>query len=115
MSERIKVTVNRNDVYVSSGTLLSDILDIDKPCGGRGSCGKCRVKVNGVETLACKYVISSEIEVETYEKQDILSETGADESGIMTENLCLALDIGTTTLALALVFRALYNKKSAKT
>ena len=112
MSERIKVTVNRNDVYVSSGTLLSDILDIDKPCGGRGSCGKCRVKVNGVETLACKYVISSEIEVETYEKQDILSETGADESGIMTENLCLALDIGTTTLALALV--SLDEKKVIK-
>ena len=103
MSEQIKITVNGNNIYVKSGTLLSDILDIEKPCGGRGTCGKCRVKVNGTDTLACKYVISSDIEVETYERSKIVSETGTSESGVITDNLCLALDIGTTTLALALV------------
>ena len=103
MSEQITITVNGNNIYVKSGTLLSDILDIEKPCGGRGTCGKCRVKVNGTDTLACKYVISSDIEVETYERSKIVSETGTSESGVITDNLCLALDIGTTTLALALV------------
>lgn len=103
MNEKIKVKVNGNVVFAKAGTTLSDILDIEKPCGGRGTCGKCKVKVNGKDELACQYIIVSDIKVETYEKSDIVSETGASESGVLTENLCLALDIGTTTLALALV------------
>ena len=103
MNEQIKVKVNGKVVLVKTGTTLSDILDIEKPCGGRGTCGKCKVKVNGKDELACQYIIESDIEVETYEKSEIVSETGANESGKLTENLCFALDIGTTTLALALV------------
>ena len=103
MSNNLKVTVNGTTVSVTSGTLLSDILDIEKPCGGHGSCGKCKVRVNGQDELACKYVITSDIEVETYQKTEIISETGSNESGVVTDNMCLALDIGTTTLALALV------------
>ena len=103
MNGSIKVTVNKKTVLVQKGTTLSDILDIEKPCGGRGTCGKCKVKVNGRDTLACQYTIESDIEVETYERGEIVSESGADESGRITDNLCLALDIGTTTLALALV------------
>ena len=103
MSNNLKVTVNGTAVSVSSGTLLSDVLDIEKPCGGHGSCGKCKVKVNGQDELACKYIITSDIEVETYQKTEIVSETGSNESGVVTDNMCLALDIGTTTLALALV------------
>ncbi len=103
MSKQVKVTVNGKVVPAKSGTTLSDILNIDKPCGGHGTCGKCKVKVNGQETLACRYVIESDIEVETYESTELVSETGVTESGRMTDNLCFALDIGTTTLALALV------------
>lgn len=103
MNEQLKVLVSGNLVYASAGTLLSDILGIEKPCGGKGSCGKCTVKVNGVDTLACQYVLKSDIEVEAPEVSEILSETGVSENGRITENLCLALDIGTTTLALALV------------
>ena len=103
LDDDLKITVNGRTVFAKPGTLLSDLLDIEKPCGGRGLCGKCKVKVNGRDELACKYVITSEIEVETYQKTEIVSETGADESGVLTDNLCLALDIGTTTLALALV------------
>ncbi len=103
MNKQIKVTVNGDDVFVEKGTRLSDILDIDKPCGGRGTCGKCKVKVNGRDELACRYVISSDITVETCGRADIVSETGTSETGRVTENLCLALDVGTTTLALALV------------
>ena len=106
------VTVNGVRVSVACGTTLSDILDIEKPCGGHGTCGKCRVKVNGAEALACRYKVTSNIEVETLERQEIVSETGAEESGQATGKLCLALDIGTTTLAMALV--SLDEKKVVK-
>ena len=112
MNEQVKVTLNGKVVLSKRGTVLSDILNIEKPCGGRGTCVKCKVKVNGKDTLACQYIIASDIEVETYEKTEIVSETGTDESGRLTENLCLALDIGTTTLALALV--SLDDKKVVK-
>ena len=108
----IKVTVNGKIILAEAGRLLSDILDIEKPCGGHGTCGKCKVRVNGKDELACKYVITSDIEVETYEKAEIVSATGAVESGVLTDRLCLALDIGTTTLALALV--SLDEKKIIK-
>jgi len=87
-------------------------LEIDQPCGGKGTCGKCKVKVDGKDALACRYFIESDIEVETYECVEIVSETGAEESGRITDNLCYALDIGTTTLALALV--SLDEKKAIK-
>lgn len=112
MSNDVKVILNGKAVPVKSGTVLSAILDIEKPCGGKGTCGKCKVLVNGVDELACRYIVSSDIEVKTYEENKIVSETGIDESGKITENLCLALDIGTTTLALALV--SLDEKKTVR-
>ena len=112
MNKQLSVKINRKTVPVSAGTVLSDLLDIEKPCGGRGTCGKCKVKVNGEERLACRFIIESDIEVETYEKSEIASETGIIESGNASGRLCYALDIGTTTLALALV--SLDEKKTVK-
>lgn len=112
MSKQFNVTINGKTVPVAAGTVLSDILDIEKPCGGRGTCGKCRVKVNGEEKLACRYMIEADIEVETYEKSEIISETGITGSGSLSGRMCYALDIGTTTLALALV--SLDEKKTVK-
>ena len=88
--------------------LLGDLLGlsdmhIDKPCGGRGACKKCTVLVNGKEELACQYIVRQDAEIVIPENKDIVSVTGAEESGVVTEKLCLCLDIGTTTLALALV------------
>ncbi len=98
--------------------LLSDLLflsgaHIDKPCGGRGACKKCTVTVNGKEQLACRYTVSCDAEVVVPDSTDIISVTGAQESGTATEDLCLCLDVGTTTLALALV--SLDDKKIIKT
>ena len=50
------------------GERLSELLirvgrAIPMPCGGRGTCGKCRVRVDGNETLACGYVVRTDIEV----------------------------------------------------
>lgn len=103
MSNRVKVTVNGSERLVRAGTLLSDVLNVEKPCGGHGLCGKCRVLVNGREELACRYVIQSDIEVKLEAHGAILSETGVEESGRLTDRLSLCLDLGSTTLAMALV------------
>lgn len=76
---------------------------IDRPCGGRGACRKCTVLVDGKEELACQYILRTDATVTLPDKKEIASVTGAEESDSPTENLCLCLDIGTTTLALALV------------
>ena len=103
-----KVIINGKTQFADDGALLSDLLiksgkSVDHPCGGRGTCRKCVVTVNGREELSCQYIIRSDISVIVRNDGDIFSETGAEETNVITDNLCYALDIGTTTLALALV------------
>ena len=103
-----KVRLNNRIIEVADGTVLSDILiksgeNIPHICGGKGTCKKCLVSVNGKKELSCQYEIKSDIDVVLPENSDIIAETGVNESGEITENCCFCLDIGTTTLALALV------------
>ncbi len=103
-----KVIFEGKTLYAPDGTLLSELLmkeevSHEHPCGGKGLCGKCNVTVNGRSELSCKYIIKSDIIVQGVNQGEIFSETGAEESGKITEKLCFVLDIGTTTLALALV------------
>ncbi len=103
-----KVKIGDEVIYAEGGEILSDVLlkhkkPVEHPCGGRGTCKKCKVNVNGKEELSCRYVINSDIEVSLSGTENIISETGADTTGSITKNLCFALDIGTTTIALALV------------
>lgn len=103
-----KVRLNNRIVEVPDGTILADILiksgeKFPHLCGGKGTCKKCLVSVNGKKELSCQYEIQSDINVVLPENDDIFSEIGANESGEITENCCYCLDIGTTTLALALV------------
>jgi len=54
---------------IDSGLSLLDILrsrgfDIYAPCGGKGTCGKCRVSVRGEgEVISCKYFPDRDIEI----------------------------------------------------
>lgn len=103
-----KVTINGKTEYAPHGILLSDFLKnsgkgVEHLCGGKGICRKCTVTVNGKPELSCRYTVESDINVSFDEKGEILSETGANQSGTMTDKVCYALDIGTTTLALATV------------
>ena len=104
-----RVVIDGNTYTAGNGERLSDLLirtgnAIPLPCGGRGSCGKCRVTVNGQPELACLYAVESDCEVILPERETILSETGIIQAtGAQTGPMALALDIGTTTLALALV------------
>lgn len=43
----ITVTVSGLSLRAEQGIVLSELLNNEKPCGGRGSCGKCRVTVSG--------------------------------------------------------------------
>ena len=112
-----KVRLNNRIIEAAHGTILSDILiksgnSLPHPCGGKGICKKCQVWVNGKNELSCQYKIQSDIYVALPEISEIHSEAGTDESGEITDNCCLCLDIGTTTLALALV--SLDEKKIIK-
>lgn len=103
-----KVSINNKTIQVSDGTVLSEVLmaqgkTLPHICGGRGTCKKCSVYVNGKDELSCQYKVKSDIDVIVPENEEILSETGTKGSGKITKNCCLALDIGTTTLALALI------------
>lgn len=107
-----KVTVysgdNKRILHAEDGTLLSKLLlenntALEHPCGGRGVCKKCAVVVNGEKTLSCKYEVKGDIEVKIPLGGEIATADAGCETNRITENVCLCLDIGTTTLALALV------------
>lgn len=119
MKKLFKITVihgkNIFETQAEKGTRLSDVLIKNKtaavhPCGCTGRCKKCTVNVNGKNVLSCRYIIESDIKVIIPERSDVLSPS-ADDTRI-TENgeMFFALDIGTTTVALALCS---YNTKNA--
>ena len=90
------------------GERLSELLirvgrAIPMPCGGRGDCGKCRVNVNGQTVLACEYEINEDIGVILPQRETVVSHVPAAVPGAAEGPYALALDIGTTTLALSLV------------
>ncbi len=112
-----KVVLGGQVFLAQKGALLSDVLQENNIytqhlCAGKGVCKKCAVFINGEKVLSCRYIINSDISVELCEKESVFSHTGAVETGKSTENMCLCLDIGTTTLALALV--SLDNGETAR-
>ena len=78
---------------------------VEAVCGGVGTCGKCTVQVNGVPKLACVTKAAEGMEVVTAAKNEeftVLGVTaGPVESG--SGEYGLAVDIGTTTIAFALM------------
>jgi len=88
--------------------LLSDALAVcgyavPHPCGRRGACKKCTVLVNGNPVLACRTTIGEDAQVLLPDTEALVALAGEEETGRLTPQVCLCLDIGTTTLALALV------------
>ena len=73
----------------------------DAPCGGKGSCGKCRVTVDGKECLACQTPVDRDMRVElpAAAKADILTRAiDVDTKSDDGSRYALAFDIGTTTV-----------------
>ncbi len=103
-----KITLGNRILLASDGEKLSDVLlregfFVAHPCAGRGVCKKCTVLVNGKQELSCQYRVHENITVILSEQAEIESVTGATLAAAKTDNICLALDLGTTTLALAAV------------
>ena len=105
MLHRITVLPQQQNIQATVGENLLDILQKagliqDAPCGGNGTCGKCKVLVDGKEVLACQTTVDRDLTVVLPRTQDIVVLT----DGICVDTardagLCLALDIGTTTVA----------------
>lgn len=109
MNVTIVSSGRRITLQAEKGTLLSELLigngfSVEHPCGGKGICRKCTVRVNGRDELSCRYIIESDITAELPGRSGIHS-LSMEEGGSAQGELCLALDIGTTTLAMALFSR----------
>lgn len=120
LSQHIQNTIFEAD----GGTNLLEFLRehdffIESPCGGNGTCGKCRVKINGEFLPACRISISGDCTVELpfSDNKARLSDERAPFSGKDTgksaqeteaydfhyrPGLGAAVDLGTTTVAVSL-------------
>jgi len=108
MLHHIRILPQQRNIEAAAGETLLNVLRgagliLNAPCGGNGSCGKCKVFVNGEEALACRTVVDRDMTV-------ALPSAGG--SAILTDGIghsvsarpgkdgyLLAFDIGTTTVA----------------
>lgn len=82
----------------------------DSPCGGHGSCGKCKVTINGKRLLACRTPAADGMSVyieAPAESSVVLQEGLLPQKNVHTAaddpSYLMAIDIGTTTLACLLL------------
>jgi uncharacterized 2Fe-2S/4Fe-4S cluster protein (DUF4445 family) len=122
------LTLQGRRLEVASGTALKDVLfeeGIEFPCGGRGRCGKCRVRLTagaldpqtedravlGAEALAqgwrlaCRHRLDADLALDVGQWQmDVLADDRAFAFAPQA-GLGIAIDLGTTTIAAQLVDR----------
>ena len=101
-----KITIDNQILLARDGEMLSSVLmrygmAFAHPCGGRGVCKKCLLFVDGQERLSCRYAVHSDVTV-TFPSPISTPQTNV-ENLKMTGDVCFAFDLGTTTLALAVV------------
>lgn len=89
-------------LVLEQGTVLLHALRkngflVDAPCGGHGTCGKCRLTVDGREEWACQYRVGSDITVSLPATGPELRSDRSDAEA-SAELLYAAFDIGTTTV-----------------
>ena len=99
-----RVTVPENTTLLQAQILAG--LRPDAPCGGKGTCGKCRVDLDGEIILACQTPVCRDMTVSTAREEDVqILTTG---HRVTTEpdrehDYVLAFDIGTTTVVVYLL------------
>lgn len=102
------VTVLNDDrkLTVPEGTILLNALTggglhPDAPCGGQGTCKKCKATVNGEEVLTCQTVVDRDMSVLLPKEGSNRILTGGVSVGTEPDGSnahVLAIDIGTTTV-----------------
>ena len=106
----LKTNAGEKSAVFKDRILLSSALEAmgitqHRPCGGKGSCKKCKVISNGKEVLSCQTYIENDTLVEYDESlENIHGITGAffktrEKSPLLNSGYGLAVDIGTTTIA----------------
>ena len=104
----VQVTFLPNNITISTEagcTVLEAMiragLHPDAPCGGRGTCGKCKVEIDDKTVLACQTKVTADLIVKLPDKDEVsILETGAG-GPIRADGVydhVAAFDIGTTTL-----------------
>ena len=99
LPEGISVSVEAGTTLLQAQILAG--LRPDAPCGGKGTCGKCRVYLDGREVLACQTAIDRDLTVSTGWKEKDVILTGGLSAEVLPDALddhVLAFDIGTTTV-----------------
>ena len=104
MLHHITLLPQQQNIDVAPGENLLDILRHaglfpHAPCGGNGTCGKCKVFADNKEVLACQTIIDRDMTVRLPEAltAHILT-AGLPVTIPEKPGLCLAVDIGTTTV-----------------
>lgn len=117
---RISTQQHTDTIAVQAGRSVAELLlaagyDMPYTCGGNGTCGKCRIKVDGEWQQACGWYPVEDITITEFGWEDRVKMRIAGDtlcklqnsSGVnMTASCIMAVDIGTTTLAAALADRA---------
>ncbi len=107
---RIRIFRDGRPVFETDGAVGETVYDLlrragpflDAPCGGRGVCGKCLVRLSpeGEPVRACRTRITGEMEVFLADQQE-MQIAGAEEVTVRRSSggpLGAAVDVGTTTL-----------------
>lgn len=105
MSTTCIIEINGEKINAQRGNTLSDVLrdngyNFSMPCGGRGICRKCKVLADGKEVLACKYIVTGNVSIEL---PNVRHKTYTFGEGEVKGKVRIAVDIGTTTVAAAVV------------
>lgn len=95
--------------------LAEQKIAVDRPCGGKGTCGRCSVVLRGGRTvLACQYRTVGEVEIEELPEHAAgFTAVGMHEDREpYIQELIAAADVGTTTVVLRLLYHDYIIEKS---
>lgn len=103
---QITILPEGGTVHTKPGESLLEVLRRagfipDAPCGGQGTCGKCRVLADGMPVLACRTPADRDMTVqlpETKNRKVLRAAAEMPKGSPAGEGYGLAFDIGTTTL-----------------
>jgi uncharacterized 2Fe-2S/4Fe-4S cluster protein (DUF4445 family) len=104
MKHSITVLPEKRNMEAATGENLLQVLRtggffVNAACGGNGSCGKCKVLVDGEETLACRTTVDRDMVVTLPEEAARILTQSITSAAPGDGGFCLAFDIGTTTVA----------------
>ena len=130
MNDQIRIIINGKPRLAVKGIRLSELVSGDKPCGGHGKCGKCRITVKGNVSapseaelvqltadelergirLSCMTCATGDCEITTADLgggERIITDSATSEFSIAPDfsGYGIAVDVGTTTLAARLYSR----------